>query len=235
MITAQRIFVLTTNPIKLAPCCKLTRQVQFYKQIQPYGVKLPTAQHTHLYVYSLNSNYTAGVCTHRRVWCNKPKQADEERRNCREIKCVCLLSLSVLFPPGSSLPPFRSICTQSELSLSGLLWVTDDVVFLEANINSSQKFASLLLPCEFYSWQDETSSGWTLIPQDTQDDFYTSHLDTRVCTQVSSFTFWGVYFTPSIQAVGQFHNINLWQHISPVSYQYACMQLMKWNLRSRKP
>ena len=40
--------------------------------------------------------------------------------------------------------------------------------FLEADTNSSRNFASSL-PCEFCSWQDGTSSGRILRPQDTKD------------------------------------------------------------------
>lgn len=104
---------------------------------------------------TVHSNYTVGVCTCQRVWCNKPKQVDKERWNCREIKRVCLLSLSVLFPS----------CSKHSVHWASWVYQVCRGWLMMWCFGSQRQFipkVASLLPCEFYSWQDETSSGWTL-------------------------------------------------------------------------
>ena len=101
------------------------------------------------------------------------RQAEKETGwNRGEIKSVRLLSRSALLPSGSrhSLHRVRGVYQVCCGWL--MMWV------FGSQYQFIPKVASLL-PCEFYSWQDGTSSGRTFRPRNTDNVFYTS--DTKIC------------------------------------------------------
>lgn len=92
---------------------------------------------------NVQCNYTDGVCTYQRVWCNKPKQAEKETRRRDEtaerlkVYVCCLSQLSFLLV-ADTLYTERAEFIRSAV---GDWWCG----FLEANTNSSQKLQACFL------------------------------------------------------------------------------------------